>query len=53
MLHTLVDEVLHFRFEAALGQSPNTTHFHTKSIYSKFGVRNRSALSALWLGKLR
>lgn len=36
-----------------LGQSPNTTHFHVKSIYAKFGVRNRSALAALWLGKLR
>lgn len=36
-----------------LEQSPNTTHFHVKSIYSKFGVRNRSALTALWLGKLR
>jgi DNA-binding CsgD family transcriptional regulator len=36
-----------------LNQSPNTTHFHIKSIYSKFGVRNRSALTALWLGKLR
>ena len=36
-----------------LGQSPNTTHFHIKSIYGKFGVRNRSALTALWLGKLK
>ena len=36
-----------------LDQSPNTTHFHIKSIYAKFGVRNRSALAALWLGKLR
>jgi DNA-binding CsgD family transcriptional regulator len=36
-----------------LGQSPNTTSFHVKSIYAKFGVRNRSALAALWLSKLR
>jgi DNA-binding CsgD family transcriptional regulator len=36
-----------------LDQSPNTTHFHVKSIYAKFSVRNRSTLSALWLGKLR
>lgn len=36
-----------------LEQSPNTTHFHVKSVYAKFGVRNRSALAALWLGKLR
>ncbi len=26
---------------------------HVKSIYAKFGVRNRPSLSALWLGKLR
>jgi len=36
-----------------LNQSPNTTHFHVKSIYAKFGVRNRATLTALWLGKLR
>lgn len=36
-----------------LDQSPNTTHFHVKSIYAKFGVRNRSTLAALWLGKLQ
>ena len=36
-----------------LDQSPNTAHFHVKSIYAKFGVRNRSALAALWLRKLR
>jgi len=36
-----------------LDQSPNTTHFHVKSIYAKFNVRNRSTLAALWLGKLR
>jgi DNA-binding CsgD family transcriptional regulator len=36
-----------------LDQSANTTHFHVKSIYAKFGVRNRASLAALWLGKLR
>jgi DNA-binding CsgD family transcriptional regulator len=35
-----------------LEQSPNTTHIHVKSIYSKFGVHNRSALTSLWLGRL-
>jgi DNA-binding CsgD family transcriptional regulator len=35
-----------------LGQSPNTTHVHVKSIYAKFNVRNRAALTALWLGRL-
>lgn len=36
---------------ADLNQSPNTTHSHVGSIYRKFGVRNRAALMALWLGK--
>lgn len=36
-----------------LAQSPNTTHVHVKSIYGKFGVTKRSALTALWLGSLR
>lgn len=35
-----------------LGQSPNTTHIHVKSIYAKFGVHNRAALTSLWLGRL-
>ncbi|MFC7699364.1 LuxR C-terminal-related transcriptional regulator [Bradyrhizobium sp. GCM10028915] len=36
-----------------LEQSPNTTHFHVKSIYAKFAVRSRQSLAALWLGRLR
>ena len=36
----------------SLGQNHNTTHTHVKSIYRKFGVNNRPALTALWLGKL-
>lgn len=35
-----------------LDHSPNTTHIHVKSIYSKFGVHNRAALTSLWLGML-
>lgn len=35
----------------SLGKSYNTIHIHVKSIYNKFGVRNRSALTALWLGQ--
>jgi len=31
-------------------QSPHTTHDHVKSIYRKFGITNRRALQALWLG---
>ncbi len=36
----------------SMGHSHNTTHTHVKSIYRKFGVNNRPALTALWLGKL-
>ena len=35
---------------AELGQSVHTTHEHIKRIYRKFGVSNRPALAALWLG---
>ena len=34
-----------------LGQSPNTTHVHVKSIYRKFGITNRATLMALWLNR--
>jgi DNA-binding CsgD family transcriptional regulator len=33
-----------------LGQSQHTTHEYVKSLYRKFGVNNRAALMALWLG---
>lgn len=36
---------------ATLDQSYHTTHEHVTNIYRKFGVRNRAALTALWLGK--
>jgi DNA-binding CsgD family transcriptional regulator len=49
----LLDGHMEKEIAQKLDQSPNTTHFHVKSIYAKFGVRNRSALAALWLGKLR
>jgi len=49
----LLDGHMEKQIAQKLDQSPNTTHFHVKSIYAKFGVRNRSALAALWLGKLR
>ena len=35
----------------AMAHSVNTTHQHIKTIYRKFGVRNRSSLMALWLGE--
>ena len=36
---------------AAQGQSYHTTHGYVGSIFRKFGVNNRSALMALWLGR--
>jgi DNA-binding CsgD family transcriptional regulator len=53
VLLALLDGQIERQIAQKLEQSPNTTHFHVKSIYAKFGVRNRAALSALWLGKLR
>lgn len=35
---------------ADLGQSYHTTHEYVTAIYRKFGVNNRPALMALWLG---
>jgi DNA-binding CsgD family transcriptional regulator len=35
---------------AAQGQSYHTTHEYVGSIFRKFGVNNRSALMAMWLG---
>ena len=53
VLLALLDGQIERQIAQKLDQSPNTTHFHVKSIYAKFGVRNRAALAALWLGKLR
>jgi len=36
---------------AAQGQSYHTTHEYVATIFRKFGVNNRAALMALWLGK--
>jgi DNA-binding CsgD family transcriptional regulator len=53
VLLALLDGHTEKQIAQKLDQSPNTTHFHVKSIYAKFGMRNRAALTALWLGKLR
>ncbi|MES2032167.1 MAG: helix-turn-helix transcriptional regulator [Pseudomonadota bacterium] len=53
VLLALLDGQVEKEIAQKFDQSPNTTHFHVKSIYDKFGVRNRAALAALWLGKLR
>lgn len=47
----LLDGKMEKQIASDLGHSYNTTHIHVKSIYAKFGVNHRSALSALWLGK--
>ena len=36
---------------AARHQSAHTTHEYVTNIYRKFGVRNRAALMAFWMGK--
>lgn len=36
---------------ACLGHSPATTHEYVGRIFRKFGINNRAALMALWLGK--
>lgn len=37
---------------AAQNQSRHTTHGYITTLYRKFGVNNRAALTALWLGKV-
>ncbi|MEX3964091.1 LuxR C-terminal-related transcriptional regulator [Paraburkholderia sp. EG286B] len=49
----LLDGLTEKQIAQKLDQSPNTTHVHVKSIYTKFNVQSRSTLTALWLGKLR
>ncbi|CAG9238278.1 Putative transcriptional regulator, LuxR family [Paraburkholderia tropica] len=53
VLLELLDGLTEKQIAQKLDQSPNTTHVHIKSIYTKFNVRSRSTLTALWLGKLR
>jgi DNA-binding CsgD family transcriptional regulator len=36
---------------AELGQKPATTHKYITGILRKFGVRGRTGLMALWLGR--
>lgn len=50
VLHGLMTGLSEKDIAAAQGQSFHTTHDHVRSIFHKFGVNNRSALMALWLG---
>lgn len=52
VLLAILEGKLEKQIASDLDQSPNTTHIHVKSIYSKFGVHSRSALTSLWLGRL-
>ncbi|MDP1612285.1 MAG: LuxR C-terminal-related transcriptional regulator [Sulfuritalea sp.] len=51
VLQSLLSGKTEKQIAAELGQSPNTTHGHVTALYRKFGVSNRPALMALWLGQ--
>lgn len=51
VLGGLLTGLIEKQIAAAQGQSPHTTHEYVSAIYRKFGVGNRAALMALWLGK--
>ena len=50
VLHGLLTGWSEKEIAAKIGQSYNTTHAHVGMLYRKFGVKNRSALMALWIG---
>jgi DNA-binding CsgD family transcriptional regulator len=49
VLHGLLTGRSEKEIAADIGQSYNTTHAHVGILYRKFGVKNRSALMALWI----
>jgi DNA-binding CsgD family transcriptional regulator len=51
VLQSLLSGKTEKQIAAELGQSPHTTHGHVTALYRKFGVGNRPALMALWLGQ--
>ncbi len=51
VLHLLLTGLSEKLIAEQLGRSYHTTHEWITSIYRKFGVNNRAALMALWLGK--
>jgi DNA-binding CsgD family transcriptional regulator len=52
VLLAILDGQMERHIADSIGHSQSTTHTHVKSIYRKFGVSSRPALTALWLGKL-
>lgn len=51
VLGGLLTGLVEKQIAATQGQSHHTTHEYVSNIYRKFGVGNRAALMALWLGK--
>jgi DNA-binding CsgD family transcriptional regulator len=51
ILQGLLSGLAEKQIAAAQGQSYHTTHEYVTNIFRKFGVNNRAALTALWLGK--
>lgn len=51
VLQSLMTGLPEKEIAAALGQSYHTTHEYVSAIFRKFGVSNRAALMALWLGR--
>lgn len=51
VLQSLLTGLSEKAIASAQSQSYHTTHEYVTSIYRKFGVNNRAALMALWLGK--
>lgn len=51
VLGALLTGLTEKQIASARNQSPHTNHEYVKNIYRKFGVRNRAALMALWLGQ--
>ena len=51
VLQGLLTGLAEKKIAAAQGQSHHTTHEYVSSIFRKFGVNNRAALMALWLGR--
>jgi DNA-binding CsgD family transcriptional regulator len=52
VLKNLLTGLAEKQIAAELGQSYHTTHEYVTTIYRKFGVGNRAALMALWLGRM-
>lgn len=50
VLHLLLSDKSEKEIAQQMGQSYHTTHEHVVNLFTKFGVKGRSGLMALWLG---